>query len=464
MDLGTTDAGPGADGGPAPRVAPGHRARGRVAAWALATAALVLAGSGLFVAGFTLGRQTALTAGSPQQLSSDLQPFFDAFDSIDQRYAGLPVDRKKVIEGAIDGMFKALGDQFSFYMTGAQYRASLAGVSGQFEGIGAVITTRDPSGRQGCNPAGAQCAIVIDHTIGGSPAQRAGILAGDEILAVDGVSVSGKTTTDVVNLVRGPRGTHVRLSLSRSGRAFELQVTREVINPEDVTSRLLQNGTVAYLRVSAFGSGMAADFTSQLRGMLASGSVRGIAIDLRGNPGGLVDQARAVASQFVASGPIYWQQTADGERTAYDAEPGGIATSPRLPVVVLVDKGTASAAELLAGAIADSGRGTLVGTTTFGKGTVQEWQLLGQDMGGFRLTIARWLTPDGRWINGTGLGPNVPYTPPATAPAGSDPMLDRGLQVLDGLMRGPTSLTIAARVQASRAPAPASRAPAPAAL
>ena len=416
-----------------PDTADRRRARRR-AAWALAIAVLVLAGTGLFVAGFTLGRQTALTAGTPERLSADLQPFFDAFDSIDQRYAGVPVDRRKVIEGAIDGMFRALGDQFSFYMTGAQYRASLAGVSGQFEGIGAVITTEDPTGRQGCSPAGPRCAIVVDHTIGGSPAQRAGILPGDEIVAVDGVSVSGKTTADVVSLVRGPRGTQVVVSLSRAGRAFELRITREVINPEDVTSRLLRNGTVAYVRIAAFGTGVAVDFASRLHGLAATRSVRGILLDLRGNPGGLVDQARSVASQFIGSGPIYWQQVADGERTAYDAEPGGIATSPRLPVVVLVDRDTASAAELLAGAIGDSGRGTLVGTTTFGKGTVQEWQLLGQGMGGFRLTIARWLTPTGRWINGTGLTPQVAYTPPASAPVGSDPTLDRGLEVLGTLM------------------------------
>ena len=434
----------------------------RAGVWLAIIGVVVLAGSGLFAAGFTLGRQTALTDGTPQALAADLQPFWDAFDSIDQRYAGLPVTRQAVIEGAIGGMFKALGDPFSSYMTGAAYQASLTGLSGQFEGIGAVISTEDAHGVPGCTPAGPACRIAISRVYQGSPADAAGLRAADVIEAVDGVSVAGKTTDEVVNLVRGPRGTVVTLRISRDGVApFDARMVRAIINPQDVTSRVISGGAIGYIRISSFGSGVAADFTNQLRTLLAAG-VHGLVLDLRGDPGGFVDQARTIASQFIGTGPIYWEQNAAGTRRAIDAEPGGIATNPRLPLIVLVDKGSASASEILAGALQATGRGRLLGTTTYGKGTVQEWQLLGQDMGGFRLTIARWLTPDKVWISGKGLTPNIVYQAPADAPVGSDPVLERAVQVLSGTAPGggPTAITSPAAGAAAGpwVPSPASSA------
>ena len=456
-------AAPAADAPPPPHtgdlpVTPARATRRRAATWLAVLGGAVLAGSVLFAGGFLLGRQTALTDGTPQQLSADLQPFWDAFNSIEQRYAGIPVDRHTIVEGAINGMFKALGDRFSTYMTGEAYRASLTGLSGQFEGIGAVVATVDPSGAQGCAPIGPTCTVVIVRTIPGSPAERAGLRAGDLILAVDGAGVTGRTLGDVVTMVRGPRGTPVTLRIGRGAAALEVRVVRDIINTPDVTSRTLASGTVGYIQISSFGSGVAADFTAQLRALLAGG-VHGLVLDLRGNPGGFVDQARTIASQFIASGPIYWEQAADGSRRAIDAEPGGIATAHSLPVVVLVDKGTASASEILAGALQDTGRATLLGTTTYGKGTVQEWQLLGQDMGGFKLTIARWLTPSKRWINGKGLTPNVLFQPPVNAPVGTDPELDRAIQLLagGGKSGGGPSAAAAGRVGTVAAGAVASR-------
>ncbi|MGC8634353.1 MAG: S41 family peptidase [Candidatus Limnocylindrales bacterium] len=400
------------------------------AVWLVALGAALLAGSALFGAGFLLGRQTVLTDGTPRQLSADLQPFWDAFDSIQERYAGVPVSRHTLVEGAIAGMFKALGDPFSTYLTGEAYRASLTGLTGQFEGIGAVISTEDPAGAQGCQPAGPSCRVVIVEVIENAPAARAGLRAGDAILEVDGKSVSGMTTDQVVGAIRGPRGTTVALRIGRgTGAPFAVRIVRALVTSVDVTSRLVAGGTVGYIRISSFGSGVAADFTRQLRTLLRPG-VHGIVLDLRGNPGGFIDQARTIASQFVASGPIYWEQLAGGSARAVDAQPGGIATDRALRLVVLVDKGTASASEILAGAIQATGRGILLGTTTYGKGTVQEWQPLGSGAGGFKLTIARWLTPSRQWINGRGLTPNVVYQPPASAPPGSDPALGRALELL----------------------------------
>ena len=404
--------------------------RARATTWVAVAGAVLIAGSALFAGGFTLGRQTALTDGTPQALAADLQPFWDAFNSIEQRYAGVPVSRRAVIEGAIGGMFKALGDPFSMYMTGEAYRASLTGLSGQFEGIGAVITTVDDHGSQGCSPAGTTCHVAVSSLIPGAPAERAGLRPADVMLSVDGTSVAGKTIDQVVTLVRGPAGTAVTLRVQRGDAPpFDVRIVRAVINSVDVTSRVIANGTLGYIRISAFGSGVAADFTTQLHTLLAD-HVRGLVLDLRDDPGGFVDQARTIASQFIGGGPIYWEEIAGGSRRPIDAEPGGIATSGNPPMIVLVNKGTASASEILAGALQETGRARLLGTTTYGKGTVQEWQQLGQDMGGFRLTIARWLTPSKQWINGKGLTPNVAYHAPTTAAIGSDPELDRAIQLL----------------------------------
>ncbi len=149
-------------------------------------------------------------------------------------------------------------------------------------------------------------------------------------------------------------------------------------------------------------------------------------LDLRDDPGGFVDAALSIASQFVASGPIYWEEHADGVKVPVEAEPDGIAIDPGIEVVVLVNGGSASASEILAGALQDTGRATLVGETTYGKGTIQQWHLLSGDSGGFRLSIAKWLTPDQTWIHGTGITPNVVVPFPDDTPAGPGPAAGQG--------------------------------------
>ena len=168
-----------------------------------------------------------------------------------------------------------------------------------------------------------------------------------------------------------------------------------------------------------------------LKDHLAAGRTN-LILDLRGNPGGFVTAARKIASQFIASGPVFWEQDAKGNQVATDALGGGVATAADLRIVVLVDGGTASASEIVAGALQDAGRAQLVGQQSYGKGTVQQWQELGGEGGAFKLTIARWLTPDKRWIHNVGLTPDVVVTLPDPLPAGSDPTLDRAVQLLAG--------------------------------
>jgi carboxyl-terminal processing protease len=327
-------------------------------------------------------------------------------------------------------MIGALGDPYSAYLTSEEYRTSLQGLSGQFEGIGAEIETRATDGSQGCTPLGSGCRLVVTRPVPASPAERAGIEAGDVVLEADGLALDGLTVDAARDKIRGPKGTVVTLTVQRaSGPSFKLAITRDVVQEQEVTSKELGDGTVGYLRVSGFSDAAADAVVEALRVHLVAGRTK-LILDLRGNPGGYVTAARKIASQFIGAGVVFYEQDADGNQVATDALSDGVATNPKLRVVVLIDGGSASASEIVAGALQDSKRATLVGQTSFGKGTVQQWQELTGEGGAFKLTIARWLTPDKRWINAVGLTPDVVVALPDPVPAGTDPTLDKALEVL----------------------------------
>jgi carboxyl-terminal processing protease len=205
-------------------------------------------------------------------------------------------------------------------------------------------------------------------------------------------------------------------------------IVRAKIQRREVTSRVLAEGTVGYVSLAGFSGEGSKQLEEALKAHVDNG-IKKIVFDLRGDPGGFVTDALHIASEFLPDGVVYWNEDANGVQTQIDAEPGGIATDPSIQVVVLVDRGSASASELVAGALQDRGRATLVGETTFGKGTVQQWLDLGT-VGGVKLTVAKWLTPDKRWIHRVGLTPDIAVTVPPEAPAGDDPVLDRALEVL----------------------------------
>jgi carboxyl-terminal processing protease len=409
-----------------------RRRRGSAAIWVAGVLVAILGGSALFVSGYALGHQTADEPGTPVSEDQAFEPFWDAYHAIRDRYAGGDVDRETVIEGAIKGMIGALGDPFSTYLTSDEYRQSLQGLGGQFEGIGVDIATQAKDGTQGCTPLGADCHMVVVSPIAGSPADKAGVKAGDLILATDGVSLDGLTVDAASAKVRGPKGTVVTLSIQRGTAApFDVPVTRDVVQQQEAISRTLANGTVGYVRLTGFSDNGAIEFRDALKAHIDAGR-KEIILDLRGNPGGYVTAARSVASQFIGSGPIFFEQDAQGSQLETDALPGGVATDPGIRVLCLVDGGSASASEIVAGALQDTKRAMLVGVQSYGKGTVQEWQQLSDDAGAFKLTVARWLTPDKRWIHKIGLTPDVVVTIPASVPAGQDPILDKALQVLGG--------------------------------
>jgi carboxyl-terminal processing protease len=392
---------------------------------------VVLGGSALFMSGYSMGRQSAVQPGTPALDEGAFVPFWDTYDAINDRYAGGEVDRDVLIQGAIRGMIESLGDPYSSYMTSDEYRKSLEGISGQFEGIGAEIATLATDGSQGCATLGPDCHLLITAALEGSPASLAGLHSGDLVLETDGVSLDGLTVDGARDRIRGPKGSVIRLTIVRAGGTpFELAITRDIVQSREVETRTLAAGSVGYIGLTGFSDAA----TDQLKEALAShldAGRKSLILDLRGNPGGYVTSARSIASQFIGSGVIFWEQDASGGQVATEAVPGGIAADPKVRIVCLIDGGSASASEIVAGALQDSGRATLVGQTSFGKGTVQQWQELSGEGGAFRLTIARWLTPDKRWIHGTGLTPDVVVTLPDPVPADTDPTLDRALELLD---------------------------------
>jgi len=250
------------------------------------------------------------------------------------------------------------------------------------------------------------------------------------ITAIDGVGVNGSSLNDAVAKVRGAKGTPVVLTIVRKGAdPIQISIVRDVVAEKEVISHSLAGGDVGYVKVTGFSDNSAADFTNVIAGDVKAGQ-RKFILDLRGNPGGFVTAARQIASQFIASGPIYWQEDAKGNQVSTLATGAGSATDPSIQLVVLIDKGSASASEIVAGALQDTKRATLVGATSYGKGTIQEWQSLPEDTGGFRLTIAKWLTPNKRWIHHVGLTPDVAVTVPQSTPPDQDPVLDKALSIL----------------------------------
>ncbi len=393
---------------------------------------VLLAGGALFMSGYSMGRQTAVEPGTPVRDEEAFRPFWDTYHTINERYAGGDVDRDALIQGAIRGMIEALEDPYSSYLTSDEYRESLQGISGEFEGIGAEIATEAPDDTQGCATLGPDCRLVIVAPLDGSPAEAGGLRAGDLILAVDGVPLDGLTVDGARDRIRGPKGSVVVLTVQRGADdPFPIELTRDVIRSQEVESETYADGDVGYVRLNGFSDRGALDLETAVLAHMDAGRTQ-LILDLRGNPGGYVTAARDVASEFIATGPVFWEEEANGVQVPTDAVPGGVATDPSLTVLCLVDGGSASASEIVAGALQDTGRARLVGATTFGKGTVQQWQELTGEGGAFRLTIAKWLTPDRRWINDVGLEPDVVVTIPDDVAPGDDPILDRALEVLAG--------------------------------
>lgn len=357
------------------------------------------------------------TQAQPTSSPEDLfKPFWETWDIVHEQFVDQPIDDTALMRGAISGMLEALGDKHTAYMDPEQYRISQMPMDGEYEGIGAWV---DITGD----------FLVIISPMPDSPAEKAGIKAGDTIIAVDGEDMTGVDGNLVLRRILGPANTEVKLTVKRESQEepLEIAITRAKIVIPSVTSEMLEN-EIAYVQVSTYGEKTTAELETALKELMAE-KPKGMILDLRNNGGGYLNTAIEVVSQFIPSGVVMYEQYGSGEKETFEALPGGLATD--IPLVVLVNEGTASASEITAGAIQDLKRGQLVGVTTYGKGSVQNVIPLRNEEGVVRVTIARWLTPNERQIHEIGLEPDVvvEITEEDIA-AERDPQLDKAIEIL----------------------------------
>lgn len=320
---------------------------------------------------------------------------------------------------AISSSLDALGDVHTSYMDPDQFVQANIPLQGDYEGIGAWV---DPDGEY----------LTIVSPMPGSPAEDAGLQPGDEVIKVDGEDMTGTDGNLVIRRVLGPAGSDVILTIRREGtpELFDVTITRGRITIPSVDGRILENTNIAYVQLFTFGQ----DTTDDLRDItseLLENNPDGMILDLRNNGGGFLNTAIGISSEFIADGVVMYERYGDGEEDVFEARSGGLTTD--IPLVVLINGGSASASEIVAGAIQDYARGPLVGTTSFGKGSVQNWVPLDDEHGAVRVTIARWYTPDNRLIHEVGLEPDfVVEITEDDIENERDPQLDKAIELLTG--------------------------------
>lgn len=352
-----------------------------------------------------------------QEQPAEFGVFWEAWRFIEQRYYGDTPATQQRVYGAIRGMVNSFGDPNTAFIDPTRAQIFRDDTNGSFEGIGAAVHV-DDLGR-----------IYIVEPYPGRPAAEAGLQPGDIILKVDGVAVDGMSLYEAIALIRGPADTQVVLTIFRDGadEPLDVSVVRARIEIEVVESERLE-GDIGLVSLSEFSRGASEKVTEAIKDLQASGRLKGLVFDLRNNPGGLLDEAVFVASQFIADGVVTVEREKGGTEQVFEALPDGVATD--IPLVVLINQGSASASEIVAGAIQENNRGTLVGAQSFGKGTVQIPYSL-SDGSELRVTIAEWLTPKGRQINREGITPDIVVKrTQEDFKAKRDPQLDRAVEYL----------------------------------
>lgn len=321
---------------------------------------------------------------------AEFEKLYSTYDKIKDDYYE-EVDEEKLVDGAINGMIKSLDDPYSAYMDKKEASSFHESISSSFEGIGAEIQEQDGQ-------------IMVVSPIKGSPAEKAGVKPNDIILSVDGKSVEGLSSSEAVLKIRGEKGTKVYLSISRAGESepIKLTIKRDTIPIETVYAEMLDDG-VAKIQVTSFSEHTVQELKTALEEM-SKKDMKGLVLDLRGNPGGLLDQAIKMASLFIPNGKVVLQvEDRSGKKDVYKSENDG---ELKIPVVVLIDDGSASASEIVAAAVSESADIPLIGVKSFGKGTVQTAQDF-EDGSNFKYTAAKWLTPEGNWIHKKGIKPDI---------------------------------------------------------
>ncbi|MEW5938287.1 MAG: S41 family peptidase [Chloroflexota bacterium] len=371
-------------------------------------AVVLLAGS--FSGGFLVGQAKPLLSslsqwgypmgGAPTSEASSVSPetealfapFWEAWTIVHESYVDQPVDDVALMRGAIVGMLAALGDQHTSYMDPSEFQQANQSLSGEYEGIGAYVDTTTEY-------------LTVISPIPGSPAEAAGLRNGDAIVAIDGEDMTGIDPELVRQKVLGPAGSIVTLTIRRGEEApFDVKITRAKITIKSADGKMLDND-IAYVQVAPFGEKTTPELKAALTELMAK-NPKGLILDLRNNGGGFLQTAVEVASEFLPKDAVVlYEKYGSGQMQTYTALGEGLATD--IPMVVLINEGSASASEIVAGALQDHGRATLVGVVSYGKGSVQIWTPLSGNQGAVRVTVAKWLTPNQRTIHQLGLAPDV---------------------------------------------------------
>ncbi len=347
----------------------------------------------------------------PQVTNVDFEQFWTVWQKLEKDYYDkTKLDPQKMLNGAISGMVQSLDDPFTVYLPPVQNDNFKQGMAGQFQGIGAELGMKDQK-------------IIVISPLNGSPAQKAGVRAGDFIVAVNKQSTAAMTLSQTVEKIRGEKGTTVELTLLHKDedKTRDVKIIRDVITVKSVQTWIKKGkeidaieldkkyaeANIAYVSLSQFGDNTNSEWLAAINDMnlkLNKTKVEGIILDLRNNPGGYLTDAVFISSEFVKEGSDVVSEEDAAGKNVLKANRRGFLTD--IPVVVLINKGSASASEIVAGALRDNQRATLVGETSFGKGTIQQAEDLGGGAG-IHVTIAKWLTPSGTWVNGEGLKPDI---------------------------------------------------------
>lgn len=333
----------------------------------------------------------------PQSQNVDFKLFWQVWDLVSGEYVDKnAVDPQKMFYGAIQGMVAAMGDPYTVFLPPQEQKSTKEEIGGSFEGVG-IQLGYDKEKR-----------LAVIAPVKDTPAYRAGVQAGDLIVKIGGKEAGGLSLPEAVNLIRGPKGTNIALEIYHEGdvktKTVDLKRDTIVVKSVEFEQKTTPAGKkVALIKLSRFGERTFEEWNKAVSDTLASGPDV-VILDLRNNPGGLLDGAVFIGSEFIRSGNIVLQENARGQKTPYKVNRAGKLLD--LPLIVLINKGSASASEIVAGAIQDTKRGKLIGETSFGKGTIQESQDLPEETG-IHITTAKWLTPNERWIHQKGLDPDI---------------------------------------------------------
>lgn len=394
------------------------------------TLVAVLMTGAAFMGGFAVSRQVfppaaADDGGAPVDWKPAFGVFWEAWKYVHQDYYKPSIDDNALVNGSVAGMVDALGDPHTLFIDAKRAAISSSDLQGQFEGIGATVEMRE--GR-----------LRVVAPIKDSPADKAGLRADDIILEVNGTVIQNMDVTAAVSLIRGPKGTSVTLKVQRTKEApFTVSIVRDTIKTSFVESRMIQGTSIAYIRLNDFGASAPDDFRKALQELMAQRPT-GLVFDLRQDPGGYLDAAVDIASQFLNPGQtVLIEKEKDGTAREFKAKSGGLARD--IPMVLLVDKGSASASEIVSGALKDYKRATIVGTVTYGKGSVQNVHSL-SDKSELRVTIARFFSPLDHEINDVGISPDITIELTNDDIANKrDPQLDKAIELLKAQGAGKTS-------------------------